>query len=147
MIPCMSSTSLHVNPSEISECNEISKGEHLHPGRYLKVQDQGSGPLSFHLCMNFHHANDGTLCITSLKYIEKMIGNYEILYGVVQAECHITRIILRWTYLICSMQKVSTFYLSIIGALQWAVAIGWFEISTAVMTLSGFWFCTKAWTS
>jgi hypothetical protein len=41
-----------------------------------KFKTKGSGPLSFHLGMNFHRDNDGTLCITSLKCIEKMVGNY-----------------------------------------------------------------------
>jgi hypothetical protein len=31
--------------------------------------------------MNFDRDKDGTLCITSLKYVEKMIANYEKIFG------------------------------------------------------------------
>jgi hypothetical protein len=46
-----------------------------------KFKTKGIGPLNFHLGLNFHQDNDGTLCITSLQYIEKMVGNYEKIFG------------------------------------------------------------------
>jgi hypothetical protein len=49
-------------------------------GKY-KFKTKGSGPLSFHLGVNLNHDNDGTFCITSLKCIEKMIINYEKIFG------------------------------------------------------------------
>ena len=42
---------------------------------------KGTGPISFHLGMDFLRDEDGTLCITSCKYIEKMIANYERIFG------------------------------------------------------------------
>jgi Reverse transcriptase (RNA-dependent DNA polymerase) len=46
-----------------------------------KFKTKGSGPISFHLGMDFHRNKDGTLCVTSLKYIEKMMSNYEKVFG------------------------------------------------------------------
>jgi hypothetical protein len=46
-----------------------------------KFKTMGSGQLRFHLGMNFLCNDDGTLCITSLKYIEKMVSNYEKIFG------------------------------------------------------------------
>jgi hypothetical protein len=42
---------------------------------------KGTGPISFHLGMDFYRDDDGTLCIAPRKYIEKMIANYERLFG------------------------------------------------------------------
>jgi hypothetical protein len=42
-----------------------------------KFKLKGTGPISFHLGMDFYHDEDGTLCIVPQKYIKKMIGNYE----------------------------------------------------------------------
>ena len=46
-----------------------------------KFKTKGSGPISFHLGMNFSRDEDGTLCITSTKYIEKMMAGYEKTFG------------------------------------------------------------------
>ena len=42
---------------------------------------KGSGPITFHLGMDFERDPDGTLCLAPKKYIEKMISNYEKLFG------------------------------------------------------------------
>jgi hypothetical protein len=36
----------------------------------------------FHLGMDFTRDNDNTLCISSTKYIEKLIKNYKNLFGM-----------------------------------------------------------------
>jgi len=46
-----------------------------------KFKTKGSGPISFHLGLDFHHDDDGTLCVTSVKYIEKIMSNYEKVFG------------------------------------------------------------------
>jgi hypothetical protein len=107
-----------------------------------KFKTEGSGPISFHLGMDIHRDNDGTLCVTSFKFIERMMSNYEKAFGELPKQT-------------CSslLQKGDhpeldntefldakgiVLYQSMIGALQWAVTIGRFEISTSVVTLSGF---------
>ena len=42
---------------------------------------KGSGPITFHLGMDFFRDSDGVLCMAPKKYIEKMIANYERLFG------------------------------------------------------------------
>jgi hypothetical protein len=110
-------------------------------GEY-KFKTKGSGPLSFRLGMNFHRDNDGTLCITSLKYIEKMIGNYEKIFGEMPKQIVMSPLEkgdhpeLEMSELLDD--KVIELYQSLIGALQLSVTIGRLDVNTAVMTLSGF---------
>jgi Reverse transcriptase (RNA-dependent DNA polymerase) len=42
---------------------------------------KGTGPISFHLGMDFSHDEDNTLCLLSTKYVEKLIKNYESMFG------------------------------------------------------------------
>jgi hypothetical protein len=107
-------------------------------GKY-KFKTKESGPLSFLLGMNFHQDNDGTF--TSLKYIEKMIGNYEKLFGEMPKQIIKSSLKkgdpkeLNMSELL--YDKVFEVYQSLIGALQ-SVTIGRMDVNTAVMTLSGF---------
>jgi hypothetical protein len=96
-------------------------------GKY-KFKTKGSGPLSFHLGMNFHRDDDGTLCITSLKYIEKMIANYEKLFGELPKQ-NVTSPLEKGDHPELDTSEVldaksTEIYQSMIGALQWAVTIG-----------------------
>jgi hypothetical protein len=42
---------------------------------------KGTGPIKFHLGMDFFHDRDGVLCIAPKKYIEKMIESFEQFFG------------------------------------------------------------------
>ena len=102
---------------------------------------KGTGPISYHLGCDFFKDKDDVLCMAPKKYIEKMITNYERLFG--------------------SKPKLATSplekndhpeldtseeldeddtkkYQSLIGALQWVISIGRLDITTSVMTLSSF---------
>jgi hypothetical protein len=37
---------------------------------------KGTGPISFHLGMDFSRDEDNTLCISPTKYIDRLIKNY-----------------------------------------------------------------------
>jgi hypothetical protein len=105
-----------------------------------KFKTMGSGPLSFHLGMHRH--NHGTLCITSLKYIEKMVGNYEKIVGEMPKQI-VTTPLEKGDHQELDMSEVLDdkgieLYQPLIGALQWSVTIGRLDVNTAVMTLSGF---------
>jgi Reverse transcriptase (RNA-dependent DNA polymerase) len=107
-----------------------------------KFKTKGSGPISFHLGMDFHRDKDGTLCVTSLKYIEKMVSNYEKTFGELPKQVY-TSPLEKGDHPELDTSdfleaKEIVIYQSMIGALQWAVTIGRFDIQTAVMTLSGF---------
>ena len=46
-----------------------------------KFKTKGTGPISFHLGMDFSRDEDNTLCLSSTKYIEKLMKNYERMFG------------------------------------------------------------------
>jgi hypothetical protein len=96
---------------------------------------------SFHLGMNFYRDNDGTLCITFLKYIEKMVGNYETIFGEMPKQI-VTSPLEKGDHPELDMSELLDdkgfeLYQSLIGALQWSVTIGRLNVNTTVMTLSG----------
>lgn len=106
-----------------------------------KFKLKGTGPISFHLGMDFYREDDGTLCIAPRKYIEKIIDNYKRLYGTPPKHAQAPLEKGDHPELDTSElldQEGITQYQSLIGSLQWVISIGRFDISTAVMTLSGF---------
>lgn len=46
-----------------------------------KFKLKETGPITFHLGMDFFIDKDGVLCMAPCKYIDKMINNYECLFG------------------------------------------------------------------
>jgi hypothetical protein len=92
--------------------------------------------------VNFHRDDDKTLCISAATYIEKMVSNYEKIFGESPKQS-VTSPLEKGdhpeldTSELLDAQGIEL-YQSMIGALQWAVTIGRFDIHTAVMTLSGF---------
>jgi len=107
-----------------------------------KFKTKGTGPISFHLGMDFIRDDDGTLAISPTKYIEKLIKNYEKLFGESPKQS-VTSPLEKGDHPELDESdeldaKGIQLYQSLIGALQWIVTIGRFDIATAVMTLSGF---------
>jgi Reverse transcriptase (RNA-dependent DNA polymerase) len=107
-----------------------------------KFKLKGTGPISFHLGINFTRDEDNTLCISPTKYIDKLVKNYEKLFGM-KPNTSVTSPLEKGdhpeldTSELCTSDQIAQ-YQSIIGALQWIVTIGPFDIHTAVMTMSGF---------
>ena len=102
---------------------------------------KGVGVPEYHLGGNFGRDNDGTLHWGSTRYIERMLENYERLFKS------------KPTKYSCPMEKGDSpeldttpnldkdgiaKYQSMIGALQWCVTLGRFDILVAVMSLSRF---------
>ena len=110
--------------------------------RKYKLKLKGTGPISFHLCMGFFCDEDGVLCLSPKRYIERMISTYVTLFG--------TKPSMKYSSPLKKgdhpetddsefLDATSTQqYQSLIGALQWSVSIGHFNITTAVMTMSSF---------
>ena len=46
-----------------------------------KFETKGAGNISFHLGMDFVQDDDGKLCISPTKYIEKLMMNYKRTFG------------------------------------------------------------------
>jgi hypothetical protein len=107
------------------------------------IKLKGTRPITFHLGVDFTRDNDNTLCISPTKYIEKLIKNYKKLFGMKPRQ-NVTSPLDKGdhpeldTSELCNEEQISQ-YQSMIGSLQWIVTIGRFDISTAVMTMSGFW--------
>jgi hypothetical protein len=119
------------NPKEFTDVLENNQ----------KFNLKGTGPIAFHLCMDFSRDDDGTLCISPTEYIEKLIKNYEKSFGIKPKE--FASPLERGDHPeldmseLCNTEQVAQ-YQSMIGSLQWIITIGRFDRYTAVMTMSGF---------
>ena len=102
---------------------------------------KGTGPVTFHLGCDFFRDPDGVLCYAPRKYIEKTIDNYVRIFG--QKPKQYTSPLVKGdhpeldTSDLLEIDDIKI-YQSLIGALQWTVQIGRFDVGTAVMTMSRF---------
>jgi hypothetical protein len=82
------------------------------------------------------------MMITPTKYIDKLVKNYEKSFGM-KPNTGVTSPLEKGdrpeldTSELCTTEQIAQ-YQSMIGALQWIVTIGHFDINTAVMTMCGF---------
>ena len=122
----------------------------IDPEAFAKVlQDKynfklkGTGDLSFHLGANFTRDEDGTLCMRPTKYItERMVKAYEKMFGekpkqtVLSPLEHGDHPELDYSELLD--ENGINQYQSLIGSLQWVLALGRYDIGCAVMSLSSY---------
>jgi len=102
---------------------------------------KGTGPIEFHLGCDWFRDENGVLCYAPRQYIDKMIGTYERLYGTKPRKFHSPLIKGDHPELDTSDtldDEGTKIYQSLVGALQWVIQIGRFDVMTAVMTLSRF---------
>jgi hypothetical protein len=102
---------------------------------------KGTGPISFHLGCDFFRDDDGCLCFAPNKYILKLLDNYQRIFGS-QPKKYSSPLEKGDhpeldTSELLNVEETQI-YQSLIGALQWTIQIGRFDIATAVMTLSRF---------
>jgi len=103
---------------------------------------KGTGPIDYHLGCNFFRDEAGTLCMAPRKYIERIVDNYVKIFGC-RPRLNVSSPLERGDHPeLDDSEELDEgnvkIYQSLIGALQWAVSIGWFDIAMAVMTLSKF---------
>ena len=103
---------------------------------------KGTGPMTFHLGCDYFRDADGTLCAGPRTYIERMVAQYESLFGC-KPKMNVSSPLEKNDHpelddsdLLDEDDIVK--YQSLIGVLQWAITLGRFDIGTAVMTMSGF---------
>jgi hypothetical protein len=128
---CDDLTIASMNPKAITE--ELEKKHNF--------KLKGSAPLNFLLGCDYYRDEDGTLCSEPKKYIAKMMSVYESLFGEspryrqspLEPNDHPE---LDQTSLL-DTDKIKL-YQSLVGAAQWVVSLGRFDIAVHVMTLSGF---------
>jgi hypothetical protein len=107
-----------------------------------KYKLKGTGEIYFHLGCDYFRDKDGTLCYAPKKYIDKMIGTYERLFGSKPSQ-RVTSPLEKGDHPEIDTSDLLDedgvkIYQSLIGALQWAVTLGRIDITTAVMTLFSF---------
>ena len=103
---------------------------------------KGTGPISFHLGCDFFRDRHGTMCMAPRKYIDKMTDTYERLFGS-KPSTKVTSPLEKGDHPELDTSEFldaseTQQYQSLIGALQWSISIGRFDVATAVMTLSSF---------
>jgi Reverse transcriptase (RNA-dependent DNA polymerase) len=106
-----------------------------------KLQLKGVGPIEFHLGCNFQRDEENTLYYGPKTYIEKMVANFERYFGE-KPKDYTSPLEKNDHPELDDSELLDTeglkLYQSMIGALQWAVSLGRFDIHTAVMTMSKF---------
>ena len=103
---------------------------------------KGTGPISYHLGCEFFRDSDGVLYSSPRKYVDKMVDGYVRMYG--EKPClKVTSPLEKGdhpeldTSELLGMDDIKK-YQSMIGAMQWAISLGRLDVTTAVMTLSGY---------
>ena len=104
-------------------------------------QLKGVGKPSYHLGGDFFRDPDGTLAWGAQSYVKKMLHNYEITFGGKPKEYSTPMAEKDHPELDTSELLDSTGikqYQSLIGALQWLITLGRFDIHLCVTTMSGY---------
>jgi hypothetical protein len=109
-------------------------------GKY-KFKLKGVGSLTYHLGCNYFHDMVGTLYYGPRKYIDRIMGQYENMFGCKPREytSPLEKVDhLELDYSDGLDNKGIKRYQTMIGCLQWAVSLGRFDIQTETMTMSRF---------
>ena len=106
-----------------------------------KFKLKGTGEVEFHLGCNYYRDEQGVLCGEPRQYIERMLDNYQRLFGSWPKEA--TAPTTKGDHPELDTSDLLEgedikIYQSLIGAMQWVILIGRFDITTSVMTLSRF---------
>ena len=102
---------------------------------------KGTGEISFYLGCDFFRDAHKVLCYSPRKYTRRLLDAYEQMFGT-KPKLAASPLVKGDhpeldTTALCN-EEDSARYLSLIGALQWVIQIGRFDITTPVMTLSRF---------
>jgi hypothetical protein len=109
-----------------------------------KFKLKGTGPITYHLGCDFFRNSNGVMCMAPTKYINKrMISTYYEQMFVCKPCTRVSSLLEKGDHPEINTselldKKCIQQYQSLIGAMQWAVSIGRIDITTDVMTLSGF---------
>ena len=106
-----------------------------------KYKLKGVGPPKYHLGGDFFRDPDGTLAWGAKSYIGRMMDNYKSMFGGLPHMAGTPLVANDSPELDQSHdldQQGVRQYQSLIGALQWCITLGRFDISNAVMTMSRF---------
>jgi hypothetical protein len=106
-----------------------------------KFKLKGVGPMNYHLGCDYFRDDNGTLCFGPRKYIDKLIEQFERMFGMKPKE-YTSPLEKADHPEIDTSEELNSegikLYQSMIGCLQWAISLGRFDIHTATMTMSRF---------
>ena len=106
-----------------------------------KFQLKGVGPMTYHLGCDFYRDEDGTLCQSPKKYIQRLMENHVRMFGS-QPKQHSSPLEKGDHPELDTSEELDIEGIkqcqSIIGCLQWVIQLGRFDISTATMSMSSF---------
>ena len=103
---------------------------------------KGTGPVDFHLGCDYFRDEDGCLCVGPRKYIERLEAAHKNHFGTMPSQKYRSPLEkgdhpeLDDSPLLDADGIAK--YQSIIGALQWTITLGRFDVATAVMSMSSF---------
>jgi hypothetical protein len=104
-----------------------------------KFKLKGVGKIEYHLGCDYLRDSDGTLVAQPKKYIEKMVDTYARIFGsnpkAIGSPLEPNDHPELDDSPLCGPADIQN-YLTLIGQLQWLIALGRFDIFTATMTLS-----------
>ena len=107
-----------------------------------KLKLKGTGPIGYHLGCDFFRDTQGVLCMCPKRYIEKMITNYEMMFGCKPNQKYLSPLERNDHPELDTSEELEVEgikkYQGLIGAIQWSVSIGRMDVATAVMTMSKF---------
>ena len=107
-----------------------------------KLKLKGVGPIAYHLGCDFYRDPDGTLCVGPKRYIEKMLDAYSRMFNGEMPQQFSSPLEKNDHPELDDTKELDaegiTKYQSMIGALQWAISLGRFDIHTAVMSMGSF---------
>ena len=107
-----------------------------------KFKLKGTGPITFHLGCNFFRDETGNLCFGPKSYIERVAMMHEDMFGCKPMR-NMSSPLEKGDHPELDTSPLLgpegiTQYQSLIGALQWTITLGRYDVATAVMTMSGF---------
>ena len=105
------------------------------------VKLKGTGPIKYHLGCDYFWDKNGALCFAPKKYIKKILDSYQRMFGT-KLKQYKTPLEKRNHPELDTSKELDLEgikqYQSLIGAMQWAIQIRKMDITTAVITMSGF---------
>ena len=108
----------------------------------FKYKLKGVGEPEYHLGGNFWRDKNGILCWGAKSYVQKMLGNFERMFGSLPTKKYSSPMdkedhpeLDQTSFLDAEGIKK---YQSLIGALQWVITLGRFDVAVSIMTMSRF---------
>jgi hypothetical protein len=103
---------------------------------------KGDGPITYHLGLNYIREKDGILCQQPLQYIDKMMATYKQMFGGELPKKYKTPLDKGDHPELDDSELLDpegiAHYLTMIGQIQWCIALGRLDLYSACVTMSSF---------